>query len=63
MSGATTRARLPRAAWGRAGCELSGAHNVRNALAAIAAAEAAGLAPSATIAALGRLRGARRRSS
>ena len=41
--------------------QLSGAHNVRNALAAIAAAEAAGLAPSATIAALGLFRGARRR--
>jgi UDP-N-acetylmuramate--alanine ligase len=41
--------------------QLSGAHNVRNALAALAAASALGVAPELTIAALAAYRGARRR--
>jgi UDP-N-acetylmuramate--alanine ligase len=41
--------------------QLSGAHNVRNALAALAATSALGIAPKLTIAALAEYRGARRR--
>ncbi len=41
--------------------QLSGAHNVRNALAALAATSALGIAPKLTIAALTEYRGARRR--
>jgi UDP-N-acetylmuramate--alanine ligase len=41
--------------------QLSGAHNVRNALAALAATSALGIAPAHTIAALAEYRGTRRR--
>jgi UDP-N-acetylmuramate--alanine ligase len=41
--------------------QLSGAHNVRNALAALAATNALGIAPERTIAALAEYRGTRRR--
>ena len=41
--------------------QLSGAHNVRNALAALAAVVCAGVAPAAALAALARYHGARRR--
>ena len=41
--------------------QLSGAHNVRNALAALAATSALGIAPELTIAALAEYRGTRRR--
>jgi UDP-N-acetylmuramate--alanine ligase len=41
--------------------QLSGAHNVRNALAALAATSALGIAPEQAIAALGEYRGTRRR--
>jgi UDP-N-acetylmuramate--alanine ligase len=41
--------------------QLSGAHNVRNALAALAATSALGVAPEQAIAALGEYRGTRRR--
>ena len=46
---------------GPARIQLSGAHNVRNALGALAALVAAGVAPAQAIAALGTYRGTRRR--
>ena len=59
--GATTGAASQPIAWGRAASSCSGAHNVRNALAALAATSALGIAPEQTIAALAEYRGTRRR--
>ena len=60
-SGATTGAASRPTAWGHAASSCSGTHNVRNALAALAATSALGIAPELTIAALAEYRGTRRR--